>query len=54
MNHLRVFGFVAYQHVPEQLRNNLDDNGEMMILVGYHSTGGYKLFDAANRRIMIS
>lgn len=25
-----------------------------MILVGYHSTGGYKLYDAANRRIMIS
>lgn len=24
-----------------------------MILVGYHSTSGYKLFDAANRRIMI-
>lgn len=54
MNHLRVFGSVAYQHVLGQIRENLDDNGEMMILVGYHSTGGYKLFDVVNMRIMIS
>jgi hypothetical protein len=25
----------------------------MMILVGYHSNGGYKLFDVENRRIVI-
>lgn len=25
-----------------------------MILLGYHSTGGYKLFDVANKRIVIS
>lgn len=28
--------------------------GEVMILVGYHSTSGYKLFDVVNMRIMIS
>lgn len=27
--------------------------GEMMILVGYPSTGGYKLFDATNMRVVI-
>lgn len=37
-----------------QLRNKLDDKGKLMILVGYHSTGGYKLFDATNIRIMMS
>lgn len=48
LNHLRVFGFVAYQHILGQHIKKLDDKGEMMILVGYHSTGGYKLFDAPN------
>lgn len=24
-----------------------------MILVGYHSTGGYKVFDASNKRVAI-
>lgn len=46
LNHLRVFDSIAYRHVPGQLRKKLDDKGEMMIFVGYHSTGGYQLFDA--------
>ncbi|XP_058765508.1 uncharacterized protein LOC131639000 [Vicia villosa] len=54
LSHLRVFGSVAYKHVPGQLRKKLDDKGEEMIFVGYHSTGGYKLFDARNRKIQIS
>lgn len=31
----------------------MDDKGEVMILVGYHSIAGYKLFDA-EKRIVIS
>ncbi|XP_058784891.1 uncharacterized protein LOC131659762 [Vicia villosa] len=54
LSHLHVFGSVAYKHVPGQLRKKLDDKGEEMIFVGYHSTGGYKLFDARNRKIQIS
>src|SRR3954471_15881318 len=54
LSHLRVFGSVAYKHVPGQLRKKLDDKGEEMIFVRYHSTGGYKLFDARNRKIQIS
>lgn len=54
LNHLGVFGSVAYRDVSGQLRKKLDNKGEMMILVGYHSTGGYKLFDAEKRRIVIS
>lgn len=41
------------KYVLGQLRKKLDDKGEVMILVGYDSTGGYKLFDALNRRIVI-
>lgn len=54
MNHLRVFGFIVYRHVSVQLRNKLDDKGEVIILVGHHSTGGYKLFDATKRMVLIS
>lgn len=54
MSHLKVFGSIAYKHVPDQLRKKLDDKGEQMILLGYHSTRGYKLYDAVNKKIIIS
>lgn len=54
LSHLRVFCFVVYQHILGQLRKKLDDKGWLMILVGYHSTDGYKLYDASNRRSVIS
>lgn len=54
LNHLRVLGYITYRHDPGQLRKKLDYKGEMMILVGYHSNGGYKLFDASNRRVVMS
>lgn len=54
LNHLNFFGSIAYRPVPGQLRKKLDDRGKVMILVGYHSTGGYKLLDDVNMRIMIS
>lgn len=49
-----VIGFVVYRHIMGQLRKKLDDKEEMMILVGYHCTSGYKLFNKANKRVMIS
>ncbi|GAU30308.1 hypothetical protein TSUD_385290 [Trifolium subterraneum] len=49
-----VLNRLAYKHVPGQLRKKLDNKSEMMILVGYHNTGGYKLFDPINRTIVIS
>ncbi|WJX18783.1 hypothetical protein P8452_08547 [Trifolium repens] len=54
VSHMRVFGSLAYRHVPDQLRKKLDDKSTMMILVGYHPTGGYKLYDPMNKCIVIS
>lgn len=54
VSHFRVFGSVCYRHVPDQLRTKLDDKGEVMIMVGYHSTGGYKLVNPVNNKIVIS
>ena len=42
------------QHVLDQLRRKLDDKSSQMILVGYHSLGGYKLLDPVNKHIVIS
>lgn len=40
MSYLKVFGSIMYRRVLDQLRKNLDDKGEKMMLVGYHSTDG--------------
>ncbi|KAK2359039.1 hypothetical protein QL285_096166 [Trifolium repens] len=54
ISHLKVFGSLAYRHVPDQLRRKLDDKGEQMVFVGYHSTGGYKLYDPINKCVVVS
>jgi transposase InsO family protein len=54
VEHLKVFGSIAYKHVPDQLRKKLNDKSEVMILVGYHITGGYKLYDPVNKVTVIS
>ena len=33
--HLRIFGCVAYAHVPKELRKKLDDKSEKYIFLGY-------------------
>jgi hypothetical protein len=54
VKHLRMFGSIAYKHVPDQLRKKLDDKLVMMILVGYHPTGGYKLYDPTNKNVVVN
>ena len=49
VSHFRIFGSLCFRHIPDQLRRKLDDKGEQMILLGYHSTGGYKLFDPKSK-----
>lgn len=53
-SHLRVFGFVCYRHMPYQLRGKLDDKNEQMILLGFHSTGCYRLLNPNNIQIKVS
>ena len=54
VSHLRVFGSICYRHVLDQVRTKLDDKGERMILLGYHSTGGYKLLNQVKNKIVIN
>lgn len=50
ISHLRVFGSIAYMHIPEQKRTKLDDRSEKLIFIGYDSSSkGYKLYNREDR-----
>ena len=55
VSHLRIFGSIAYKHVPEQERTKLDDRSEKLVFIGYDGKSkGYKLYDPVNRKIVVS
>src|SRR3954463_10100414 len=54
VSHLKMFGSKCYKHVPDARRRKLDDKSELMILVGYHKTGAYRLFITINAKIVLS
>src|ERR1051325_2991351 len=54
VGHLRVFGSVCYKHVPKARKQKLDDRSKVMLLVGYHSTGAYKLYCPETNKVEIS
>ena len=55
VSHLKVFGCVAYAHVPDKLRKKLDKKGHKCIFVDYsEETKAYKLYDVVARKLIIS
>jgi hypothetical protein len=56
LNHLRVFGCVAYSHVPDATRKKWDSKGRRLLFVGYSTVAkGYRLIDPKDpKRIVIS
>ena len=55
LSHLKVFGCIAYAHVPDQLRKKLDDKAEKCIFVGYsEETKAYKLYNPETQKVIIS
>lgn len=54
VSHLKVFGFIFYKHAPDARRRKLNDKSESMILVGYHKTEAYRLFNPINDKIVMS
>ena len=54
VSHLRVFGCMAYAHVPDNERRKLDKKSKKMRFVGYSLTSkGYRLFDETNQKMYI-
>lgn len=50
-----VFGYIAYNHMPEQQRIKLDDKSRRCIFIGYNiDTKGCKLYDPNTREVNIS
>ena len=55
VTHMKVFGCVAYAHVPDQLRKKLDHKGEKCIFVGYNDESkAYKLYNPSTKKVIIS
>ena len=55
VSHFRVFGCIAYAHVPKEIRSKLDDKSEKSIFIGYdEQSKAYKLFNPITRKFIIS
>lgn len=53
ISHLRVFGSLAYAHVPDELRRKLDPKAEEMVFVGYsRKSKAYRLYDPASKQVV--
>jgi hypothetical protein len=53
--HLRVFGCVAYAHIPNEKRRKLDMKSRKCIFIGYDNhSKGYKLYDGKNDEEFVS
>ena len=55
VTHMRVFGCVAYAHVPDELRKKLDSKAEKCIFFGYSDESkAYKLYNPLTKKVIIS
>ena len=54
VKHFKVFGSLCYKHIPDARRSKLEDKSEIMILIGYHPTGAYKLYNPVTQKVHIS
>lgn len=54
VSHLKIFGTVAYCHIPDEKRSKLDQTAEKGYLVGYSKTSkAYKIYIPSNRKIVV-
>ena len=54
LRHLKVFGCMAYAHVPDEKRQKLDKKAVKLRFVGYDSQSkGYRLFDEQTRKCVV-
>jgi hypothetical protein len=52
VSHFKVFGYIAYVHVPNEKRSKLDPKVEKCIFIGYYSEQkGYKCFNPSTRKL---
>eukprot|EP00253_Pinus_taeda_P017073 PITA_17073 len=55
VTHMKVFGCVAYTHIPDQLRRKLDSKGEKCIFIGYsEESQAYRLYIPSTKKFFVS
>jgi hypothetical protein len=55
VSHFKVFGCVAYAHVPKEMRRKLDDRSEKCIFVGYsEQSKAYRLYNPITKKLIVS
>jgi hypothetical protein len=55
VSHFKVFGCIAYAHVPKQTRSKLDDKSGKCIVIGYdQQSKEYKLFNPITNKVIVS
>ncbi len=55
VSHLKVFGCIAYVHVPDEKRSKLDPKAEKCIFIGYSlEQKGYRCFNPSTRKLQVS
>ncbi|MCO5554630.1 hypothetical protein L7F22_008162 [Adiantum nelumboides] len=55
VSHFKVFGCIAYVHVPDELRTKLDPKAENSIFIGYYvEHKGYKCYNPVTRQVRVS
>ena len=55
VSHLKVFGSIAYAHIPKDERQKLDSKSRKCIFLGYgETTKGYRLLDTNTQKIIYS
>jgi len=55
VSHLKVFGSIAYGHVPAQQKNKLEDRSKKYMFIGYdEKTKAYRLFNPITKKVIMS
>jgi len=53
VDHFKIFGCIAYSHIPDAKRKKLDDKGEKYIFLGINEGfKAYKLFNPFIKKIV--
>lgn len=55
VDHFRIFGCIAYAHVPDEKRKKLEDKSLKCVFLGVSGTSkAYKLYDPLTKKVVVS
>ncbi|MCO5577178.1 hypothetical protein L7F22_031002 [Adiantum nelumboides] len=55
ISHFKVFGCIAYVHVPDELRTKLDPKAEKYVFIGYSvEQKGYQCYNPVTSQVRVS